>query len=345
MKRVVTGPTEVAGTAWGLREALASAGASADIVLWSPAPSSYPSGRVLSRPGRVAFALIAPRRYDVFHYHYGSTWLRFADAAWARLWGRTLVVRYHGDDCRLHTVAERFFPARARVVARAGEQRLRRRLRRLGRICHAALVADLELATYLRPYYRRVYVTPLALHPLTGGPRAPRTDGPPVVLHACTAPELKGTAQITAAAEALAKRVPLDYRLLVGEPYERVDAELRRADVVVDQLNSVTSGVFALEAMRLGVPVLGELDAAALAPYQRELPVVAVTPDTLEQELERLVRDGALRDELGARGAAYVERIYDPMRIGSTMLAVYRHARSAPPGLYHATADGIEALP
>jgi glycosyltransferase involved in cell wall biosynthesis len=343
--RVVTGPTEVAGTAWGLKKALASVGARADVVLWSPPPSELPSGRVLSRGGRVLFSAAAPFRYDVFHYHYGSTWARFVDAWWARLLRRTLVVRYHGDDCRLYSIAAQRFEPRARVVPREAEPARRRRLRRLARVAHAAIVADLELAAYVEPFYSRVYVTPLALHPPAGSERAQRDEtAPPVVLHACTAPEIKGTAAITAAAEAVAERVPLDYRLLVSQPHARVQDELRSADIVVDQLNSVTSGVFALEALRLGIPVLGELDRSALPPYQRELPVVAVSPATLETELEALVRDHSRRAELGRRGRAYVERIYEPERIGRTMLAIYAHARTAAPGVYEATADRITPL-
>jgi glycosyltransferase involved in cell wall biosynthesis len=342
--RVVTGPTEVAGTAQGLRHALATVGVDVDVALWSPPPSNYPSGRVLSRGERIRFAVTAPFVYDVFHYHYGSTFAHVVDAWWARARGRTLVVRYHGDDCRLFSVAERLFPARARVVPREAEEPIRKRLRRLGRICHAALVADLELATYVRPFYRRVYVTPLALHPTTTTERQPRT-GPPLVLHAVTAPEIKGTEQIRRAVKAVAARVPLEFLLLVGEPHERVDDALRRADIVIDQLNSVTSGVLALEALRLGVPVLGEYDPAALPPYQRGLPVVRVTPETLEAELERLVADESLRAVLGEAGRAYVEQVYEPAQIGRTMLGVYAHARSAPEGLYEATADGIELLP
>jgi glycosyltransferase involved in cell wall biosynthesis len=342
--RVVTGPTEVAGTAWGLRTALAAVGATADVVLWSPPPSQYPSGQVLSRLGRVSFAAAAPWRYDVFHYHYGSTWVRYLDARWARARGRTLVVRYHGDDCRLYSVAQQRFRARARVVARDDEPRVRKRLQRMGAVCHAALVADLELATYVRPYHARVYVTPLSLHAETRPQVREPHEGPPIVLHASTAPAIKGTAQITASVEAVARRVPLEYRLLVGEPHTRVQAELRRADVVVDQLNSVTSGVFALEALRHGIPVIGELDPDALAPHQRELPVVPATPETLAGELEALLGDDGRRRRIGDAGRAYVARTYHPERLGRVFLAVYEHAREGAPGLYEATADGIREL-
>jgi glycosyltransferase involved in cell wall biosynthesis len=343
--RVTTGPAEVAGCAAALRLALRSQGADAEVVLWSPSPYGFPADRVLGRWGRIAYGLTAPARRDVFHLQFGSSWLPwFVDAAWARAWRRTVTVTYHGDDCRLYGVARARFPARGRAGDPSRDGWTARRVRRLSRIAHAALVADLELATYVAPVYRRVYVTPLPLypdsdsHPVGGG----RTR--PVVLHAASDPPIKGTDVIVAAAESVARRTPVDLRVLTGVPRARVLDELADADVIVDQLNSVTSGVFALEAMRLGLPVLGEIDRAALAPYQAGLPLVAVTPASLEAELEGLVRDPDRRARIGAAGKAYVERTHSPEGVGRTMLAIYRHAREAGPGVYEATADGIRRL-
>jgi glycosyltransferase involved in cell wall biosynthesis len=342
--RVALGPTELAGTVMGWEEGLRSIGVDVEVVLWAQSPFGYEAGRVVSRLGRVRYALSAPFRRDVFHYQYGSTWLRTLDAWWARLLRRTLVVTYHGDDCRIPSVARERFPARARVVPPDRECWARRRLRALGAVADAALVADLELASYVQPYFRRVYVTPLPLHSDPSAAPAPREPGPPVVLHAASDPLVKGTDTIREAVERVAARVPLEFRLLTGVPYDEVARELQRAEVVVDQLNSVTSGVFALEALRLGVPVLGEYDPQALAPYQRDLPVVRVSPVTLEDELETLVRDGELRRKIGAAGPPYVARNHDPVRVAETLLEIYAHARRSARGSYLATADGVTSL-
>jgi glycosyltransferase involved in cell wall biosynthesis len=206
-------------------------------------------------------------------------------------------------------------------------------------------VADLELAAYVAPFYRRVYVTPLPLYP-DPNPAQPDTEprSRPVVVHAASEPRIKGTEAIAAAAEAVSRRTGIEFRLLTGVPRARVLEELARADLVIDQLNSVTSGVFALEAMRVGLPVLGEIDPAALAPYQAELPLVAVTPDSLEAELEALVLDSERRARIGAAGREYVERTHSLEGVGRTMLEIYRHARASDPGVYEATTDGIRRL-
>jgi hypothetical protein len=328
------------GYAHGLR----GRGARVRVVLWAPPPFGYGAGRVAGRGLRLAFALAAPFRNDVLHYQYGSTWAKTADAYWAKLFRRTLACTYHGDDCRLYSVARERFPARARVVDPGREGAARRRLRRLGRVLDAALVADRELATYVAPFTRRVYVTPLPLHPDPFGDEPVRPSSKRVVLHAASDARTKGSAEISAAVEEVSRRVPLDYRHFTAVSYDEVASGLRDATVVVDQLNSVTSGVFALEALRLGVPVLGEYDPSALAPYQAGLPVVRVSPATLAEELERLLTDAEWRERAGAAGREYVRRNHDPDRVAETVLAVYRHARGGPEGTFHAVDGRIEPL-
>lgn len=344
--RVAVGPADVAGTASALAYGMQELGVDAEVVLSIP-PYGSPSSAVLNRRARVAYALAAPLRRNVFHYQYGTTWLPWhLDAYWARAWRRTLLTTYHGDDCRSYSLARILFPARGRAGTEDRDGWTRRRMSRLSRVCHAALVADLELATYVSPVFRRVYITPRPLHVIVeaepGEPRA--ADQPLVVLHAPSDPRIKGTDAVVRAVEAVAHRHPVDLRLVTGVTHDQVVRELRGADIVVDQLNSVTSGAFALEAMALGLPVLGEFDVSALPPYQAELPVVRVSPETLEGELEALVRDPARRERLGEEGRNYVTRNHDPVSVAATLLEIYRHARRAEPGVYEATREGIAPL-
>src|SRR3954451_14806800 len=99
--RVAQGPMDPAGTAGASAEALRAVGATAELVVTFAHPFGYPNDRVLSRAQRLPYALRAPFRNDVFHFHFGYTWLPgWLDAAWARLWRRTVVMNFHGDDCR-----------------------------------------------------------------------------------------------------------------------------------------------------------------------------------------------------------------------------------------------------
>jgi len=333
----------VAALGAGLR----AVGADAEVVLRAPPhPFGYPADRVLRPLPALVYGLNAPLRRDVLHFQYGSTWVRHhLDARLARLLGRTRVVTFHGDDCRLGDVAKELFPARGRVKSSAGDDATRARLAALGELCDAAVVNDFELATYVGPYFPRVYLLPLPV----GGPappeRPPRDPSrPPVVMHSPSDPAVKGTAAVEAAVEAVAARVPLEFRLLRGVPHRRVQAELENADVVIDQLNSVTTGIFALESMRAGLPVCGEIDRGALAPFQADIPLVAVTAATLAEELEALLLDPARRTALGHEGREFVERVHAAHIVAAAALHVYAHVREAPPGLYVADADGIRAV-
>ena len=71
-------------------------------------------------------------------------------------------MHYWGDDCRLPEVAAAHHPARARIYDAVPRdvRTTRRRLRLAGRLCHAALVSDLELLAHVRPFFRTVYLVP-----------------------------------------------------------------------------------------------------------------------------------------------------------------------------------------
>jgi len=330
-----------------LGEGLRAVGADPEVVLRAPEhPFEYPADRVLRPLPALMYGLSAPLRRDVLHFQYGSTWVRHhLDARLAGFLHRTRVVTFHGDDCRLGEVAKELFPARGRVKSNAGDDATRARLAALARLCDAAVVNDFELATYVSPYFPRVYLLPVPVGGPTPPERRPRDPNrPPVIVHAPSDPVAKGTAAVEAAVETVAAHLPLEFRLLRGVPHRRVLAELEDADVVVDQLNSVATGIFALESMRVGLPVCGEFDRSVLAPFQADVPVVAVTAETLADELEALLLDPARRTALGQEGREFVERVHAANRVAAAALQVYAHAREAPPGLYVAEPRGIRAV-
>src|SRR4029450_5390844 len=91
---------------------------------------------------------------------------------------------------------------------------------------------------------------------------APPTDNPrPVVIHAPSSRRRKGTEHVIAACE------QLPGGLEMGEGLHDDEARRRyaRADIVVDQLNAGWYGLFAIEAMALGKPVVTFLHDEAVA--------------------------------------------------------------------------------
>ena len=83
-------------------------------------------------------------------------------------------------------------------------------------------------------------------------PAPPGDRERPVVLHAPSSRTRKGTEHVIAACEQLDCELEIVEGLDHREAFERY----RDADVVVDQLNAGWYGVFAIEAMALGKPVV-----------------------------------------------------------------------------------------
>jgi hypothetical protein len=340
MPSVALGPFDTAGCGSALARALRGLGHDAELAVFERHPFGYPADRVLGRFRRVLYTLALPARRDVVHYQYGSTWLPYAlDAWWARLWRRTRVVTYHGDDCRLASVAREHQWPLAPLKDVRGDGAVRARLQRLSRLCDGAIVGDLELASYVRPFFRRVYVAPVPVVPVT--PVETQEQRTPVVLHAPSDPAVKGTSSVKAAVKALAERRPLEFRVLAGVPHARVTDEIARANVLVDQLGSTSASVLALEAMSARVPVLSRVDSRALASFHADLPIVAVDETSLAGELDALLGDGERRARLGEAGRAYVLRTHAAEAVAAATAMIYDHAPTAPRGLYEATADGI----
>jgi hypothetical protein len=352
--KVLLAPLETAGVAGALRHGLRARGHDADVWVFTEHRFVTTHDRLVSGYARRAVAgLIAPLRYDVLHFQFGTTLAEFLDAAWSRVARRPLVLmHYWGDDCRIRTDGGIMPPGAdaAWVSAQQARERVvRRRLRLAGRLCAAALVSDLELASHVRPYFRTVYVvpTPIALPLAPGAPTAPLDGDPraPIVFHAPSEQVLKGTATITAAMEAVAARRPLRPVTVSGVRREVVLGEAARADIVVDQLNAQTSGVFALEAMALGKPVMLQFERDLLAPFARDTPLIEITAASLEAELEALAADPARRARVGEAGRAFVDRVHDSVAVAAVLETVYEHARARPPGCFEATSEGIRPLP
>ncbi|HET6551608.1 MAG TPA: glycosyltransferase [Solirubrobacter sp.] len=345
--RVLLAPVEAAGVAAAMRTALRERGHGADIVCFAPHPFGYAHDRVADTyVKRLREGIAAPLRYDVLHFQFGTTLCEFIDAAWARLTRRPLVLmHYHGDDCRTRDAVFARQPARARVydLRPRNDALVRRRLRLASRLCHAAVVADFELVSYLEPWFRTIYVSPAPVTlPALGAPLPPLPGEGPIVLHVPSDPLFKGTAEITAALERLAARRPLRPRIVSGIPNVEVWAEMQRADVVVDQLNSENYAIVTTEAMALGKPVLSEFDPDDLPSFARDVPVVRITPETLDAQLEAICADAERRQSLGRAGAEYVRRVHGPDRLGERLERIYAHAATGQRGVFEVLDTGIE---
>jgi glycosyltransferase involved in cell wall biosynthesis len=152
----------------------------------------------------------------------------------------------------------------------------------------------------------------------------PPSDAPrPVVLHAPSSRRRKGTEHVIAACEQL----PVELEIVEGRHHDEARRRYERADIVVDQLNAGWYGLFAIEAMALGKPVVTFLHDEAVArteaAFGTRVPVVNASADTLVERLRPLVEDAQERRRIGAESRAYVEQVHDADRIADRLLDIY----------------------
>jgi glycosyltransferase involved in cell wall biosynthesis len=252
--------------------------------------------------------------------------------------GKAIFVTFQGDDARQGDVSRRW-PVNGAVEARPGhytpasDADKRRRIARFARRADGIYALNPDLLHVLPQSAR--FLPYANVDPRAWEPPPSRTGGRPLILHAPTNREIKGTRHILDAVSRLqADGAEFDFELVEGLARDEAKALLERADVVVDQLLLGWYGGVAVEAMALGTPVIAYLrddDLSALPTDMRsELPVVRAEPTTVYGVLKELLtaRRGEL-PELGVRSRAYVMRWHDPLRIAREIVGDYETALAA----------------
>lgn len=353
--RVLHFPTDVGGHPSALSRGERAAGAHSDVAVLQRSWLGYPVDIDLgAKPGskvsdlmtRVRFLLKASRRYDVFHFNFGQSFLPgMRDLAWLRRMGKRVFVTFQGCDVRQQSACTRL--AWSCCGDQSGE----------GLCTPDGDAAKRRLIARARQHAHRVFaLNPDLLHSIEGGeflpyaidwPREQPTFAPIErrrlrIVHAPTNRAIKGTDHVLAAVDALATEFDVELQLIENVPHEEAMQRYRDADLVVDQLRVGWYGAFAVELMAMGKPVVAHIRQADLAhvPAQlaADLPIVDATPASIESVLRTLLAAPDRLVEIGRRSRRFVERWHDPQRIAARLLEVYANP-SEPLGSEFATSS------
>jgi hypothetical protein len=333
-----------------------------DDVVWEPGDPP-----LVDELKRWRLLLRALRDFDVVHFNFGSTiapqripadalGIEAAASVKDRVYraysavfeqrdlpllsraGKAIFVTFQGDDARQGDVSSRWrvngaVEARPGHYTPASDADKRRRIARFARRADGIYALNPDLLHVLPQSAR--FLPYANVDPRAWEPRPSRASDRPLVVHAPTNRQIKGTRFLCDAVSRLrAEGVGFDFELVEG--LTRTDARERyaQADLVVDQLLLGWYGGVAVEAMALGIPVLAYLrddDLSALpAEMRSELPVIRAEPTTIYGVLKELLttRRGELPG-LGARARKYVMRWHDPRRIAQQVVGDYESALAA----------------
>ena len=304
--RVVHCPVNTAGVPWANVEALRRRGVDARLVVFNRYPLHPEADVSLERRGGLArrqltqwtaLARLLPRT-DVFHFYFGLTLVpRSAQFPLLRALRKRSVMHYLGSDIRGKSASELAY----------------------GKKAGAEVVGSYDAIRWVPG----AEMIPPGIDVQAIEPSPPTDRARPTIVHAPSSRRRKGTEHVVAACDGLDADLVLVEGLRHDEAFERY----RDADIVVDQLNAGWYGVFAIECMALGKPVVTFLHEEAVARTERELgigvPIVSATKENLRERLEPLVASAAERRRIGAESRAYAERVHDSERVADRLLALY----------------------
>lgn len=274
-------------------------------------------------------AATALRNHDVLHFHYGQSLLRepfrAADARMARALRKRVVIEFHGSDVRMPSLERARNPHYVRLDGE-DDALATERMRRWSAITGGHTIqCDHSLDLFLAPHFEHIHVVGHRVDTRRVDPVYPAASTRvPVVVHAPSVLAVKGTRFVRASIEALqADGVPLEYVEVHGAGQAEAQALYRRADLVIDQLCAGSHGVFAVEAMSLGKPVVCYLLPELVGTFPPDLPLIGASPETLTEVLAEWLADPAARVERGRASRAYAERRHDARAVARRLAAVY----------------------
>ena len=304
--RVTHCPVNTAGVPWQNVQALRRKGVDARLVVFERYKLHPEADESLDRRGGLArqqatqwraLARLLPRT-DIFHFYFGLTLvpksLQFPILRAAR---KKSVMHFLGSDIRGKPSAELAWAAKA----------------------GARIVGSYDAIRWVP----EAEVVPPGINLSEYTPVPPSDRERPVVVHAPSSRRRKGTEHVIAACEQL----PVSLEIVEGLHHDDARRRYERADIVVDQLNAGWYGLFAIEAMAVGKPVVSFLHDEAVARTEEafgvRVPIVSATADTLVERLRPLVESAEERRRVGAESRAYIERVHDADRLADRLLDIY----------------------
>ena len=157
-------------------------------------------------------------------------------------------------------------------------------------------------------------------------PLATSVNPRPVIAHAPNHRLTKGTDYLLHSVENL-QRCGIDVQLNLVENVSHEEAlrRYRDADIIADQFCIGAFGMFALEGLALGKPVLTYLDQEHLGDPVFNLPLVNTNADNMDQVLAALLLVPELRERLGRAGRESVEKYQSIPALAEVWDRIYRH--------------------
>jgi glycosyltransferase involved in cell wall biosynthesis len=301
--------------------------------------SKYCRNKVMKGLVRVAVFLWALRRYDIFHYFCDRgilpTWHRWGinplELPLLKLLGKKVFVYTSGTDVRTRKTTLSLGSYNCCIhcphigtACICDEEKHKRNLSYIGKYADELLSMG-DMTEYVPESNKDLYFFPVDVNEIRYIGAHWENRGFVRIIHAPNHRHYKGTDYLIQAVERLkAKGYALDLMIVEGVSNQNVLEMCAQGDIVADQFLIGGHGIFAVEAMALGKPVICYVRKREYLLKPEECPIISANPTDLEKVLEELISNPVKRTELGERGRKYVEKYFSIEAFSGRLGDLYR---------------------
>lgn len=274
---------------------------------------------------KFCFFLKAIVKYDIFHFHFGRSLLPHnIDLFILRLLKKKVVMQFHGTDIRKKSVIEKsnkFYT----FCSPDSDTKSCVKQKRISKHVNTAIVADFELYEHVDKTFKQVHIVPHRIDLERFEPQYPSMDKEvPLIVHAPSKRGGKGTDIVINVISKLQQRHKIDFMLVENKSNKEAIEIYKKADIVIDQILVGTYGVFAVETMALGKPVICYIREDLRDKFLEKPPIISANPENLYEAVENLILKPSLRNEIGLRSREYVERVHDTKIVAEKLIEIYQ---------------------
>lgn len=354
--RVLHLPTLVGGMPWGLAQGERKIGLHSEVLALYDSPLQYSADRVIfenKQASLVRKVLVIPnlikevyrirKNYDVFHFNFGSSLidlrvlgLHLIDLPFYK--GK-IVVTYNGCDARQKypTINRVPFSACHQGDCYQGicndsarDEMKRLRIAKFDQYAHAVFAVNPDLMRFLP---KRAKFLPYAISnwdtiktlPYNGVKRKLK------IVHSPTNRAAKGSDSIIQCLKLVKQRYGdfVDLLLVENLPNEKARQVYTQADLAIDQILIGWYGGFAVEAMKMGIPVVAFIRKEDLQFLPKpmaldcEKAIIQADPTSLFTRLQEIIENGSILRSYREAGLEYVHRWHDPINVAQMTKSIY----------------------
>jgi glycosyltransferase involved in cell wall biosynthesis len=140
------------------------------------------------------------------------------------------------------------------------------------------------------------------------------------MLHATTQTHYIETKYIRKAIEKIGKKYNnFEYIEKQGLPVNELHLIISSCDLIIDQLIVGYYGLFSVESMAMGKPVVVYIRPDIWEKEKSYSPVFNANPDTIFETLEKILIDPAQLEKKGKESRVYVEKFHDASTVAKSI--------------------------